>query len=157
MVPHVQLVLRLELGRMGVSRPDAFMFRPIVVILSIVNLVLCPLACTGVLRCAERDGSIQKPACHCGMCEQSRDVPRDRLPPVDQSSDSCQCVCGGAVSLKDSGPDFAPVVAFWVAASLVDDTISANAPVCSAAETIGSRPDSCSGRALRLELASLLC
>lgn len=133
------------------------MFRLVVVLLSITNLLLCPLACTGVLRCAGDEVATRMPTCNCGMCENSREAPADQIPPNDGPCESCQCLCGGAVSVKDSGPQIALTVGLWLGVELVDDLLAAECHARSASDYAGCPPGPSSGRLLRLELASLVC
>jgi hypothetical protein len=133
------------------------MNRHIIVILSIANLLLCPLVCMGVLRCADREVTIQKSTCGCGMCENSRKAPTDPVSPAENRCDSCQCVCGGALSLAKSGPQVSPALGLWPAFDLVEDLLPSEPEAQSPSELAGCPPGESSGRLLRLELASLLC
>jgi len=133
------------------------MFRRGVIILSIVNLLLCPLACSGVLRCADREVTRPTATCNCGMCENSREVPRDPHSPIEKPCDSCQCLCGGAVCWKESAPEIVATIVLWAAVVEIDEPVASLLTSTLMGERTNRPPDAHSGRILRLELESLLC
>jgi hypothetical protein len=133
------------------------MFRRIIVTLSIVNLLVCPLVCTGIFRCAAQPVTNRTAACNCGMCEHSREVPPGDFPPADHSCDSCQCVCGGAVSTKDTNAENIPCIGMLPAIDSVAYALVFNSRTNVRVESAGRPPGPGSGRMLRLEIESLLC
>jgi hypothetical protein len=135
--------------------------RPLVVILIVANLLLCPFQCRGVLSGTTDDGVAAVPTCDCGACRHSQNVPTKApgSPAHDNGCDSCQCVCGGAIF--DEGPSDEITFAVDFFAGDLEPAVALSRAV----ELQGSPFDgfsvwpsgASSGRELRVRLASLVC
>ena len=133
------------------------MFRLLPVSLVIIGVLVCPLACAGVLAGQHLPAEVNGMARSCGCGHESGGSTNPLAPPIPCGDDCRDCVCQGV--LESPNKPLEELVDIWkvlhTSTPLDRPTSSVDVAACEFSEDCG-RPSQASGAGLRLTLASLL-